>query len=120
MLPLPAHEPFRPLYNWYSYSYYYHMLFSTKALNFLAMYETLTQPKPTFASRLRLKSRRHHDRCIPRVSLHEYSAPAFKRLLDSGNDELFEPIYDSHYDNLTTGFIELEAITSTGKRKGRR
>jgi hypothetical protein len=40
-------------------------------------------------------------------------------LLDSGDDELFEAIYDSHHNKVTAGFIELKATTSTGKRKGR-
>jgi hypothetical protein len=63
---------------------------------------------------------------------------AFKYLLDSGNDQslsnvcgrdhasfwsLVEPfapiVYDSPFPNESTGFIQLLAITSTGKRKGR-
>jgi hypothetical protein len=64
------------------------MLFSTKDLNFLALYEILTQPKVSFAGLLRLEGRRRHDRCIPRVNRQDYSDLAFKYLLDSGNDQL--------------------------------
>jgi hypothetical protein len=100
------------------------MFFSTKALNLLAWYETITLPKPRFATLLSLEGRRRRDRRIPRVSLQDYSASAFKTVLDSNNDqallnacghdhasfqcllELFEPIYCSHFLNRDSGFIE--------------
>jgi hypothetical protein len=113
------------------------MLHSMKALNFLASYEILTQRKLPFLSSLTLEGRRRRDRRIPRASLQDYSHSAFKCLLDSTNDQsllnacghdhasfgsllqLFEPIYDSHFGNESTGFIQPAATTSTGARKGR-
>jgi hypothetical protein len=113
------------------------MFFSTKALNLLAWYETITLPKPRFATLLSLEGRRRRDRRIPRVSLQDYSASAFKTVLDSNNDqallnacghdhasfqcllELFEPIYCSHFLNRDSGFIEPVTLLGTGKRKGR-
>jgi hypothetical protein len=139
-LPFPAHEPFRPLQFTVKttlYRYWYRiliptiMLFSTKALHFLAVYETLTttQPKLPFVSFLRLEGRGRRDKRIHRVSLRFRTImidSAFKYFLDSGNDQsilnacdqdhasfwslvgLFDRIYDSpHFPNESTGFIQL-------------
>ena len=113
------------------------MLYSTKALNFLALYEIATPPKHPFRDLLTLEGRRRRDRHIPRVSLLDYSDSSFKKLLDSGNDqallnacghdfgsfqsllEIFQPVYDLYYLDVTSGFISLAAVTTTGKRKGR-
>ena len=95
------------------------MLFSTKALNFLTLYEIITRPKASFASLSSLEGRRRRDRRIPRESLHDCSGSAFKTLLDSNNDqsllnacghdhasfnilvELFQPVCDSHFPSRT-------------------
>jgi hypothetical protein len=108
------------------------MLFSKKALNFLAVYETLlTQPKLPFVSLLKLAGRRCHDKCIPRVSLHNYSGLAgnVQSLLNACShnhasfwspNELFKPIYNSlNFPNASMGFEKVAATTSKGKRKGR-
>jgi hypothetical protein len=113
------------------------MLYSKKALNFLAFYEILTRPKLAYLCLFRREDQRCQDRRIPRVGLQEYSGLAFKRLFDSDDSqsllnvcshdhasfqsiiELFQPIYDSHYLNDYTGFIAPVSTTRTGKRKGR-
>jgi hypothetical protein len=110
---------------------------STKALSLLAWCEIMTLPKPGFATLPSLEGRRRCGRCIPRESLQDCSASAFKAVLDLNNDqaslnacghdhasfqclvELFEPICDSHFLNLVSGFIEPAALMSTGKRNGR-
>jgi hypothetical protein len=115
------------------------MLYSTKALNFLALYEIATRPKRPFIfiDLLTTEGRRRRDKRIPRLSLLDYSDSAFKRLLDSGNDQsllnacghdhgsfqslvlVFGPVYDSYYIDELTGLISPMPITTTGKRKGR-
>ena len=113
------------------------MVYSTNALNFLAMYEILTRPKIPFSRLFTKEGRQRRDRRIPRVSLQDYSDSAFKHLFDSGNDqallnacghdhasfqsliEVFKPIYDSQHPSESSGFIVPLATTSTGKRKGR-
>ena len=113
------------------------MLYSTKALNFLALYEIATRPKRPFKDLFTLEGRRRRDRRIPRVSLLDYSDSAFKKMLDSGNDqallnacghdfgsfqsllEIFQPVYDLYYLDVASGFIRLAPVTTTGKRKGR-
>ena len=113
------------------------MLYSTKALNFLALYEIATRPKRPFRDLLTLEGRRRRDRHIPRASLLDYSDSSFKKLLDSGNDqallnacghdigsfqsllEIFQPVYDLYYLDVTSGYISLAPVTTTGKRKGR-
>jgi hypothetical protein len=113
------------------------MFYSTKALNLLSWYEIITRPKPRFATLLSAEGRRRRDRRIPRASLQNYSGSAFKTLLDSNNDQallnacghdhasfqclidLFEPIYDSHFLNRVSGFIQPLVPLSTGKRNGR-
>jgi hypothetical protein len=108
-----------------------------KLLNFLASYEILTWRELPFLASFTLEGHIHHDRCIPRAILQDYSHLAFKCLLDSGNDQsllnacgcnhasfrslvqLFEPIYDSHFANESLGFIQPVATMSTRKRKGR-
>jgi hypothetical protein len=113
------------------------MLYSTKALNFLALYEVATRPKRPFIDLLTREGRRRRDRRIPRVSLLDYSGSAFKRLLDSGSDQsllnacghdhgsfqslvdIFQPVYDSYYLEESSGLISPVPLTTTGKRKGR-
>jgi hypothetical protein len=63
------------------------MLYSTKALNFLASYELLTRPKLPFVVLLTLEGRRRRDRLIPRASLQDHSELVFKCLFHSGNDQ---------------------------------
>ena len=113
------------------------MLHSAKALNFLALHEIATRPKLPFIDLLTPEGRRRRDRRIPRVSLLDYSDSAFKKLLDSGNDqsslnacghdhgsfqsllEIFQPVCDRHCLDETAGFTSLAPLTTTGKRKGR-
>jgi hypothetical protein len=111
---------------------------STKALSLLAWCEIMTLPKPGFATLPSLEGRRRCGRCIPRESLQDCSASAFKTMLDSNNDqaslnacghdhasfqrlvELFEPaVYDSHFLNSVSGFMEPVTLMGTGKRNGR-
>jgi hypothetical protein len=112
------------------------MFHSTKALNLLAWCEIMTLPKPRFATLLSLEGRRRCDRRIPRESLQDCSASAFKAVLDSNNDqallnacghdhasfqclvELFKPVYNSHFLNSDSGFVEPITLIN-GKRNGR-
>jgi hypothetical protein len=113
------------------------MFCSTKSFNLLTWQEIITRPKPRFASLPSLEGCRRRNRRIPRENLQGCFKLAFKTVLDSNNDqallnacghdhasfqclvELFEPVHDSHFLNLVSGFIEPAALMSTGKRNGR-
>lgn len=118
------------------YLYHHVVLYEGSKRSCLVVWDSNSTPRLPFIDLLTPKGRRRRDRRFPRVSLFWtiYSDLAFKRLLDSGNyhsllnacghdhssfqslHEIFQPVYDLYYIDVSSGFIWLAPLTITRKR----